>query len=90
MIRQSKTVGIRERDNTFGRKLVIKLCKQFLEEGIVEPNGKTDEQALKELFDFVRKWSKRRPMMMSTDYKADLLRQARTFAKQNDERPGEF
>lgn len=79
---QSKELKLTKRDQAFGRDLVNSLCRQFLEEGIVDPNGKTDEQVLKELFDHALKWSKQHPMMMSIDHKVGLLKQARIFTKQ--------
>src|ERR1700722_1855988 len=71
-----------KREQAFGRGLVNSICRQFLEEGIVDPSGKTNEQVLKELFDHALNWSKQHPMLMSTDYKTSLLKHARTFAKQ--------
>jgi hypothetical protein len=81
---QSNVIKLTKRDKALGRRLVNSLCKQFLEEGIVDPDGKTDEQVLRELFDHAVKWSKQHPMLMSTDHKSSLLKQAREFAKQED------
>lgn len=78
---KAKEPKLTRRHREFGRKFVNMLCRQFLEEGIVEPDGKTEEQVLKELLDEVLKWSKQKPMMMSIDHKSGLLRQARQFAK---------
>jgi hypothetical protein len=67
-------------DHELGRKLVNTICRQILQEGIVELDGKAEDQVLKELFDQLLKWSKQRPMMMSTDHQSGLLKQARTYA----------
>jgi hypothetical protein len=66
----------------FGKELVDGLCRQFLEEGIVNPNGKTGDEVIKELMIETLKWSKQRPMMMAIDHKSGLLKQARAFAKE--------
>jgi hypothetical protein len=68
----------------FERLLINGIYRQFLEEGIVDPHGKSDDQIIKEVLSHMLKWSKERPMMISTDHRPDLLKQARAFAKQED------
>jgi hypothetical protein len=70
-----------KRERTVGRKFVTQICEQFLAEGLVDVAGKSDEQALKELFDCALNWSGSRPMLMAIDHRPSLLRQARLFAR---------
>lgn len=47
----------------------------------IDPNGKTEEELMTEVRRAALKWARHRPMMMSTDFRHNLLTRARTFKR---------
>ena len=70
-----------------GRELLATIYEALLMDGHIDPNGKTEDQIMAEVRTAAVEWSKRRPMLMSTDFKGDLLSTARRLkrAKQDNE-----
>src|SRR5664280_1150204 len=67
-----------------GREVLAMLYEAFLTDGHINPEGKSEEQIMAEVRVAAVKWSKRRPMLMSTDFRSGLLSQARKFKRRQE------
>ena len=65
----------------YGRVLLAELYAAMLAAGHIETDGKDEDQILEEIRKYAVRWSKRRPMVMATDFRPSLLRQARLYKR---------
>jgi hypothetical protein len=70
-----------------GRELLVVLYEALLTDGHIDPTGQTEAQIMAQVRKAAVEWSRHRPMLMSYDFKGDLLSAARRLkrTKQDNE-----
>ncbi len=63
------------------REMLACIYEALLASGHIDPKGKTEEQIMAEVRESAMRWTKRRPMMMSTDFRQSLLTRARSLKR---------
>jgi len=64
-----------------GRELLAGIYEALLADGHIETKGKDEKQIMAEVRQAALQWVKRRPLMMSTDFRQSLLARARTLKR---------
>jgi hypothetical protein len=67
------------------QEFVACIYEALLADGHIDIKGKNEEQIMGEVLKSALRWSKLRPMMMSIDFKGDLLTRARSFKRSGKE-----